>query len=78
MLDCQLKMTIQYKSTTFFDAARKSEVRIYKRKQELDQESDQENKKTRKKTKTGPRKRQKKRKTFLLLDHFLGRVLVFF
>ena len=38
------------------------EVGIYKRKQELDQESDQE----------------KKKKLSFFLDHFLGRVLVFF
>ena len=38
------------------------------RKQELDQESDQENKNSNK----------KKRKNFFFLDHFLGRVLVFF
>ena len=50
------------------------------RKQELDQESDQENTKKRKKTRTRPRKRtRKKEKNFpLFLDHFLGRVLVFF
>ena len=67
----------------------KSEVGIYKRKEEskktrkqkLDQESDQEKRKTR----TRPRKRirkqeldqEKMKKLSFLLDHFLSRVLVF-
>ena len=50
---------------------RNIEVSILKR--------DQENKKKRKKTRTRPRKRpRKKEKTHFFLDHFLGRVLVFF
>ena len=48
---------------------KRPEVGIYKRNQELDLESDQENKNSAK----------KKRKNFIFfLDHFLGRVLVFF
>ena len=49
------------------------------RKQELDQESDQENKKKERKQELDQKATKKKRKKLsFFLDHFLGRVLVFF